>query len=128
MKLWKVVQQEMESRLKFFDRCYWNAQDNKVFLYNNKSDRDNPECNPVEIWDTDTARRYITTLESEPEIKYEEFEVEVTPLCDCGELMQVTEERLGHKPDAMRWMCTKCGKVIHEFTFGEDSEEMKNGN
>ena len=68
MNLKSIIKGEKESLEQFEERSIWVSHnyDNYVFVWKSKEDFHNPNSKP-EKWDTDKARRYVETLESDVE-------------------------------------------------------------
>jgi len=62
MKLSDVIQGTKETQEDYFNRMYWNASLDRVFLYHNQQDRSDLSKEPVEIISGDEARRVLSTL------------------------------------------------------------------
>jgi hypothetical protein len=80
VNLKSLIKGELESLEQFEARTSWITYkyEERVFVYNNQEERDNPNCKPQEIWDLEKARRYVENLESDVErAKLDERDKEV---------------------------------------------------
>jgi hypothetical protein len=80
VNLKSLIKGELESLEQFEARTSWITYkyEERVFVYNNQEERDNPNCKPREIWDLEKARRYVENLESDVErAKLDERDKEV---------------------------------------------------
>jgi len=70
MNLQSLIKGQRESLEHFDDRTAWISfkYENYVHVWKSKADRDNPNhTSKPEKWDTEKARRYVETLDSEVE-------------------------------------------------------------
>jgi|TARA_Y100000310_G_scaffold228624_1_gene230928 preprotein translocase subunit Sec63 len=65
IRMWEVRMLANETVDDFFERIYWNAVRDRVFVYKSKAQMKQPpnKKNKPEIWDGETTRNYIDHLE-----------------------------------------------------------------
>jgi len=128
MRLTELMQREQGKLSSFLDRTYWVAEWSKsrVFVYNSKSDRENPDKKPLKVMSFEEAHRHIETLFNDLPEPQRIREIKPQPKVR-SELMKVTDMTVEGELISETWIDSHSGETTHRFEYGKAGGQH-NGN